>query len=429
MNILIAILALNLIVIVHELGHYLVAKGFNIKVLEFSLFFGPKLFSVKKGETIYSLRLFPVGAFVQLEGEEEASLSARAFSNKPLAARAAVVAAGPLMNFLTAMLFLAIAFLIGGYSSNLLETVPPGSPAAQAGLQRGDRIISYDGKRVYQPADFFTLLMINQGKPSIVEYQRGKEKRQTLLATYVVTEERYILGFGAREPYGEDSTIIEYILPGSPAEQAGLLPGDRIISLDQDPVRNKQELTAYLHRRNGEPVTVTFRRAGEERQVTIQPRLEKGAAYYDTGLSFQVVRGDFWGTILQPPVYMYSTLRSVLYTLGWLFTGKVSITELAGPVRIVSIMSEAVSQSPTVGLILLNLLNISALIGMAIGATNLLPLPALDGGRLLLLGLEGLRGKPLPPEKEAAISMLGFVLLMSLGIFVLFNDLIQLIRG
>ncbi|NLW57076.1 MAG: PDZ domain-containing protein [Firmicutes bacterium] len=429
MNILIAILALNLIVIVHELGHYLVAKSFNIKVLEFSLFFGPKLFSVKKGETIYSLRLFPVGAFVQLEGEEEASDSERSFSNKPLAARAAVVAAGPLMNFLTALLFLTLAFFMGGYSSNLLDTVPPGSPAAQAGLQRGDRLISYDGKKVYQPADFYTFMTINKGKPSIVEYQRGKEKRQALLTPHLIPEDRYILGFGAREPYGEGSTIIEYILPDSPAEQAGLLPGDQIIALDQEPISNKQALSAYLHRKNGEPVTVTLRRAGEERQLTIQPRMEKGTAYYDTGLSFQVVRGSFWATILQPPVYMYSTLRSVIFTLGWLVTGKVSITQLAGPVRIVSIMSEAVSYSPTAALILLNLLNISALISMAIGATNLLPLPALDGGRLLLFGLEALRGKPLPPEKEAAISMLGFVLLMSLGFFVLFNDLFQLIRG
>ena len=429
MNILIAILALNLIIILHELGHYLVAKRFKIKVLEFSLFFGPKLFSVKKGETIYSLRLFPVGAFVQLEGEEEASMSARAFNNKPLAARAAVVAAGPLMNFLTALLFLAIVFSIGGYSSNRLDTVPPGSPAAEAGLQSGDRIISYDGKRVYQPADLYTLIAINQGKPSVVRYQRGKEKKQALLTPHLVPEQRYILGFGAREPYGEDSTLIEYILPDSPAAQAGLLPGDQIIALDQEPISNKQELSGYLHRKNGAPVVVTFRRAGEERQVTIKPRMEKGPAYYDTGFSFQVVRGGFWATILQPPVYMYSTLRSVIYTLGWLFTGKVSITQLAGPVRIVSIMSEAVSHSPTIALILLNLLNISALISMAIGATNLLPLPALDGGRLLLFGLEALRGKPLPPEKEAAISMLGFVLLMSLGVFVLFNDLIQLIWG
>ena len=110
MNILLAILALNFIVIIHELGHYLVAKRAGIKVLEFSLFFGPKLFAVQKGETLFALRLFPVGAFVQLEGEEEASSSNRAFNNKPLPVRAAVIAAGPLMNLLSAFFFLCIFF-------------------------------------------------------------------------------------------------------------------------------------------------------------------------------------------------------------------------------------------------------------------------------------------------------------------------------
>lgn len=429
MNILIAILALNLIVIIHELGHYLVARLYNIKVLEFSLFFGPKLLSVKKGETSYSIRLFPVGAFVQLEGEEETSHSERAFSNKPLGVRAAVVAAGPVMNFLAAMLFLTLVFFMSGYNSNLLDSVPPGSPAAQAGLQSGDRITGYDGKRVYQPSDFYTFMSINHGKPSFIEFQRGGEKKQAILTPNLLPENRYILGFGAKEPYGQDSTVVEYIVPDSPAEQAGLVPGDRIIGLDQEPIGDKQELSDYLHRNNGQPVTVTILRAGEEVKLTIQPRLEKGAAFYDTGLSFQVVRGGFWETLRQPPIHMFSTLRSVVFTLGWLFTGKVSLTQLAGPVRIVSIMSEAVSYSPTIYLILINLLNISALISMAIGATNLLPLPALDGGRLVLFGLEALRGKPLPPEKEATISMLGFVLLMSLGVFVLLNDIIQLIRG
>jgi regulator of sigma E protease len=157
--------------------------------------------------------------------------------------------------------------------------------------------------------------------------------------------------------------------------------------------------------------------------------MEKGPAIYETGISFQVVREGLWETLRQPLIYMFSTIRSVIFTFGWLLTGKVSLTQLAGPVRIVSIMSEAVSYSPTLYLVVINLLNISALISIAIGATNLLPFPALDGGRLLILGIEALRGKPLSPEREATISMVGFVILMSLGVFVVFNDIIQLIWG
>ena len=150
---------------------------------------------------------------------------------------------------------------------------------------------------------------------------------------------------------------------------------------------------------------------------------------FPTGISFQTVRGGVWETLKQPLIYIGSTVRSVLYTVSWLITGKVSIKQLAGPVRIVSIMSEVVSYSPTPYLIFINLLNISALISIAVGATNLLPFPALDGGKLLVLGVESVRKKPLPPEREAAISMVGFAILMLLGVFVIFNDIIQLIRG
>jgi len=394
--------------------------------MEFSLFFGPKLFSKKKGETVFTLRLFPVGAYVLMEGEEEASDSERSFSKKPLGVRMAVVAAGPVMNFLSALLFLCIVFTAVGYSSMLVGEVPPGSPAAEAGLREGDRILRYDGHRVYQPSDFYSFMAVNNGKPSIIQLQRGMERKQLLFTPDLIPADRYMLGFGAKEPYGEDSTLVEYIVPASPAEEGNLLPGDRIIRLGGENVTTKKEISALLQKNKDQPLTVTVLRDGREVTLTMTPRLEKGTAYYDTGLSFQVRRGGIGETLRQAAIYVYAVIRSVVYSFGWLLTGKVSLTQLAGPVRIVSMMSEAVSYSPTVSLVILNLLNISGLISIAIGATNLLPLPALDGGKLFLYVLEALRGKPIPPEREAGISMVGFVLLMALAVFVLFNDLFQL---
>lgn len=429
MNILIAILALNMIIILHELGHYLVAKAAGIRVMEFSLFFGPKLFSKQKGETVFTLRLFPVGAFVMLEGEEEASDTERSFSKKPLGVRMAVVAGGPLMNFLSALLFLCIVFTVVGYNSMSVATVPPGSPAAEAGLLEGDRILRYDGRRVYQPSDFYSFMAINNGQPSIIQLQRGTERKQVLFTPDIIPANRYLLGYGPREPYGQDSTVVDYIVPGSPAEEGGLLPGDRVIRLDGEKVMTKKEVSAYLQQKKDQPLKVTVLRNGRELVLTMTPRLETGTVYFDTGLTFQILRGGVGKTLQQAVVYIYSVIRSVVYSFAWLLTGKVSLTQLAGPVRIVSMMSEAVSYSPTVSLVILNLLNISALISIAIGATNLLPLPALDGGRLLLYVLEGLRGRPLPPEREASISMVGYALLMVLAVFVLFNDLLQLIWG
>ncbi len=429
MNIILAILALNLIVIMHELGHYLVAKSAGIKVLEFSLFFGPKLYSKKRGETFFSLRLFPVGAYVLLEGEEEASESERSFSKKPLGVRMAVVAGGPVMNFLIALLFLCIVFTAVGYNSMLIGTVPPGSPAAEAGLKAGDRILSYDGRRAYQPSDVYSFMTINNGEPSIVRIQRGAEKKQLLFTPEIIPAERYILGFGAQEPYGEKSTVVDYIVPDSPAAEGGLLPGDQIIGLNGETVTSKNEISAYLQQTGGQPVTVTVLRGSHEETLRITPHLEKGTTYYDTGMTFQTMRGGIGKILHQSIIYIYSAIRSVAYSFVWLLTGKVSLTQLAGPVRIVSMMSQAVSISPTVSLVVLNLLNISALISIAIGATNLLPLPVLDGGKLLIYLVEALRGKPLSPEKEASISMVGFALLMALAVFVLFNDIFQLIWG
>lgn len=429
MNILLAILALNFIVIIHELGHYLVAKKAGIKVLEFSLFFGPKLFAVQKGETLFSLRLFPVGAFVQLEGEEEASSSNRAFNNKPLPVRAAVIAAGPLMNLLSAFLFLCIVFFMTGYNSTLVGEVPTGSPAYEAGLQAGDRIIRYDGKKVLLPSDFYSFLMVSKGVPSEIEIQRQGQKTQVYLRPNIIPENRYLLGFAAKQQYGKESAVVSEIQPDSPAEAGGLLPGDRIIKLNDQEIQNKQDISEFLKDSQGQPVNLTVIREGKNVKLIIKPKLEKGSAYYETGITFQMVRGGVGETLKQPLIYIGSTIRSVIYTLVWLITGRVSIKQLAGPVRIVSIMSEVVSYSPTPYLIFINLLNISALISIAVGATNLLPFPALDGGKLLVLAVESIRKKPLPPEREAAISMVGFAILMLLGVFVLFNDIIQLICG
>ena len=227
MNILLAILAFNLIIILHELGHFLVAKHFDINVLEFSLFMGPKLFSIKRGETTYSLRMIPIGAFVLVEGDEEESAGDGSFSNKPLPVRAAVIAAGPLMNLLTALIFLCIVFTAVGYGTTKIGEVITGSPADLAGLEPGDRIITYSGKRVYQPADYLSFLMVDRGRAAEVGIVRAGEEMTTIVTPEVIPGERYILGFVSRGPYGPESTVIRSIVDDSPAAEGGLQSGDR----------------------------------------------------------------------------------------------------------------------------------------------------------------------------------------------------------
>ncbi|HHU51357.1 MAG TPA: RIP metalloprotease RseP [Firmicutes bacterium] len=430
MNILLAILAFNLIIILHELGHFLVAKHFDINVLEFSLFMGPKLFSIKRGETTYSLRMIPIGAFVLVEGDEEESAGDGSFSNKPLPVRAAVIAAGPLMNLLTALIFLCIVFTAVGYGTTKIGEVITGSPADLAGLEPGDRIITYSGKRVYQPADYLSFLMVDRGRAAEVGIVRAGEEMTTIVTPEVIPGERYILGFVSRGPYGPESTVIRSIVDDSPAAEGGLQSGDRIIKLDGKTVQNKQEISAYLSESEGAPVKVAYLRDGVELETSLTPKLEKGQPIYSVGLGFVTEEGNFLQVLGQSLTYIYSTMRNIVYTVGWLVTGQVSLTELMGPVRIVSTISNVVEASQrSLKLVVLNLLNILALISIALGGTNLLPFPALDGGRLLTIGISVLLRKPIPPNKEAIVSLIGLVFLMILGIFTILNDVVQLIFG
>lgn len=430
MNILLAILALNLIIILHELGHFLVAKHFDINVLEFSLFFGPKLFSIKRGETTYSIRSIPVGAFVMTEGEEEEAEGERSFCNKPLPVRAAVIAAGPLMNLLTALVFLCIVFTAVGYGTTQISEVINGSPADLAGLESGDRIMTYNGKKVYQPADYISFLLVDKGKTAELGIVRAGEKITTSVTPEVIPGDRYILGFVSQEPYGSGSTVIRSIVTDSAAAAGGLQSGDRIIKLDGKTVHNKQEISAYLSQGQGGPVTVTYLRNGAELKTTLTPRLEKGQPVYTVGLGFATEESNFLQVVGQSINYIYSTMRNIVYTVGWLVTGRVSLTELMGPVRIVSTISNVVEASQNnLKLIVINLLNILAFISIALGGTNLLPFPALDGGRLLTIGISAIIRKPIPPNKEAVVSLIGLVFLMMLGIFTIFNDVFQLIFG
>src|SRR5690554_66651 len=345
MNILLAVLALNLIIILHELGHFLVAKHFGINVLEFSLFFGPKLFSIKRGETTYSLRLIPVGAFVLTEGEEEEAEGEGSFSTQSLPVKAAVIAAGPAMNLLTALVFLCIVFSSIGYGTTKINGITEGSPADLAGLQPGDKIISYNGKRVYQPTDYLSFLMVGRGESSELQILRNDQRMTVTVTPETIPSERYIVGFVSQEAYGKNSTVIRSIVPDSPAAAGGLQTGDQLIRMDGKAIHNKQEISAYLAERRGAPVELTFLRNGTESKVRITPVLEKGEPVYAVGLGFANEQGSLFQVLRQSVVYTYSTMRNVVYTVGWLVTGKVSLTELMGPVRIVSTISNVVEAS------------------------------------------------------------------------------------
>ncbi len=430
MNLLLAFIAFNFIVIVHELGHFIAAKLADIKVIEFSLFVGPKLFSIKKGETEYSLRLFPILAYVKMEGEEEQSDNERAFNKKPLSTRAAVIAAGPLANLFIAVIVLSIVFSITGYATTSLNYVEKDSPAYNASIQKGDKIIRYDGKKIYQPMDVIQFLYVYKGKPAKVEVMRDGTTFQTIINPLKIPEqERYLFGFNAQQISGELSNVVNTVAPNTPAETSGLMPGDKVIKLNNILVSNKKDIDDFMSTNKGEPIKVTVLRNGTEMILDITPYIQKLPEQYYLGIEYEFKKGNILEVIGYSLSYAYSTVRNVAYSLIWLIMGRVSFSQMTGPIGIVSTIGEVVEQGTTFLDKILYLLNITAFISIAIGATNLVPFPALDGNKLLLILIEAVRKKPIPPEKEAFISMIGFVILIILALFTVYNDTLRLIRG
>lgn len=428
MYLILAILAFNIIVIIHELGHFLTARKMGIKVLEFSLFIGPRIFSFERGGTTYSLRLFPVMAYVKMLGEEEASDSEQAFNNKPKYARALTAIGGPFANLLLAAVLLTAYFSIQGYYTMQIGQVAENSPAAAAGIQKGDKIVSYNGKRTYILEDVIQFLYISKGDPAVVEIERGGEifKKELIPVKYPESMEPKI-GVSLASENEADSNIIRALSPGMPAEQVGLQVGDRIVEINGAQVDSGDRLVELVKENGMKELHLKARRDGADVYVDLKPVEVKTEESYDIGLRFIPAKGGVLQSSGQAAAFTYSIIRSVFYSPEWLITGKAHVSDMMGPIGMVSTITTTVRQAPDVGQMLVYLMYITGLLSVAVGATNLLPFPMLDGGRLLLIVIEAVRGKPLSQEKESYISIVGFVLIIILGIYIAYNDILKLV--
>ncbi|WP_369461598.1 RIP metalloprotease RseP [Thermoclostridium stercorarium] len=399
----------------------------DIKVLEFSIFMGPKIIQWGKGETKYSIRAIPMGGFVRLEGEEEASDDERAFNNKPAGTRALVVAAGAAMNIFIAVLIVTIISLSLGYSTTTVAYLEEDSVLKEAGMEVGDRIVYYDGKYIFHPSDLSLFLYIYDGGPVEVAYRREgvKELQRTVITPKTSV---YMIGISVSSGDVAASNRVEDVEEGSPADVAGILPGDVIIRIDDVTVDKRDDLYNYLQKTKNKPVDITVERNGETVTFHDVVPVER-KTYPDLGVQFEYKKGNVFGAIASSVNYSLSTIRSVIYSLVWLISGKVGFSEVSGPVGIVSTIGEVVEMGRGFSEKFLYLLQITAFLSLNLGVMNIIPFPALDGGKLFLILIEKIRRKPIDPEKEAWISMVGFVLLVMLMIATLFNDIPKVIRG
>lgn len=426
MKFLLTILAFNLMIIIHEMGHFLVAKFFNVYVKEFSLFVGPKIFSKKIGETIYSLRTIPIAAYVKMEGEEELSESDRSYNKKAVWQRALIILAGPLANIVSAIVAIAIVFSMTGVDTLKVSRVEKGSPAELAGVKVGDRFVEYDGKSTYTTIDYLTYTNIRPGAEALVKVDRGGQIVPLTLKPLTEFKD-FIIGCTFKDA---TTAKIEGLADDMPAKKAGLLVGDVITQIDDVKILAYDELKSAINLKKGETVKIVVNRNGAEiPAINVKPQEREFKQGVYVGLAFSMEEQKGFDIMKSAVLFGYSNTKNVPYTLKWLFTGDVKVNQLMGPVGIVASINSAVSESVDYKELFINLMGTFALISVAIGATNLVPFPALDGSKLVLLLLEGIRRKPIPVEKEAAISLAGLAVLMVFAIFVTYGDVNRLLTG
>jgi len=408
------IFILGFLIFIHEGGHFIVAKLCKIRVNEFAIGFGPVIFKKQGKETLFQLRLIPLGGFCNMEGEEERSEVEGSFSKASIPKRIAVVAAGGLVNIIFALLiYFTLMSCVGNNVSNVIDTVVPNYSAQTAGLQENDKILKIDGKKIKNKADLDEALEQSNGNElSILIERDGKEQELKIKPT----EEKYNYTGIAVNTSNDKLTEIAALYPNSPGEKQGLQAKDIIIAINDNPVENNaQKLVDYINLSIGEKIKFTVERNGENVNITIMPDVMSN---YLLGVNLKMAENNFINNIYYAFFDTGEFAISIVDNLRLLFSGGVSIDQLMGPVGI----SDVVAQTNG----LADFIYILALISISLGFTNLLPFPPLDGGKIVILLIEAIRRKPLKEKTEINIQLIGFIMLMALMVYVTYNDILRI---
>lgn len=428
MKILIAVIIFSAIILFHEFGHFLFAKLNGISVTEFSLGMGPRLLSVQKGETRYSLKLLPIGGSCAMVGEDTAEEDVPgSFNEASVWGRISVVAAGPIFNFILAFVLAVIIVGFVGYDPAEIMAVDESSAAAEAGLQTGDVITSYDGYHVDLAKDLYVYMYLNELKEGDAVEMQVKRDGRTETITYTPdVSVRYLLGFNRSDA---SSMTVESLIDGMPLQEAGLKPGDTITAINGVEIADGEAYDAYLaeHPLSSEAVEITYDRDGLDYTATITPK-----EYRTPQLGFSYNLGYTKTSGLK--VLKYGALeikymiRTTILSLKELVTGQLGFQNLSGPVGIADAIGTTYEESKSEGALMLwmNMLNMAVLLSANLGVMNLLPLPALDGGRLVFLVIEAIRKKPINREIEGRIHFAGLMALMVLMVVVMYNDFLKI---
>ena len=416
---------------IHEAGHFFAAKLAGVYVKEFSIGFGPKLLSFRPRETRYSVRIIPLGGYVRMAGEDREETDAeisneRLLTSKPPFARILISIAGPSANLLTT--FLIAIFALWSFGTPLLqvEATIPETPAA-AILEPGDRILSIDKCTVYNLEEFGRLVQRSQGKPLAFLVERnGEERSFTITPTWQKNEERYVVG--GYFWYVAYTNQVLTVMSDSAFARAGVGPGDQILSLAGGTVATWIDLVARVEALlPAESVPMRVQRGDEilEMDLAISGleggELLNGVEFTNLGIAYG--RPNFLDGLTLGAGQFADHVRFIIAWFRALLTGRVAASEtVAGPIGIARLLHEGFQYGPSVFLRLLSYLSLS------LGFLNLIPFPALDGSRVAFAFYELLRGKPIPPQREGLIHLIGGLILLMIMVIVTYQDIVRLFR-
>jgi regulator of sigma E protease len=423
-NLLAFILVLGFLIFAHEAGHFMFAKLFRVRVLVFSFGFGKRLFGFRKGGTDYRVSLIPLGGYVRMAGdnpEENVAGNPDEFLSKPKWQRFLILFAGPFMNVLIAITFVAALAMVGTeqlVTKPIIGEVLPNKPAAKAGLQTGDRILRINNEKVDDFEDIRMLVTMNAGTPLRVEYERSGTVRTTTL-----TPEREESEFGpvgrAGIQYGLEP-LVGRVEPNSPAAAAGLQPGDRILSANGKPVRALDDYAAVSDTLKTKPLALTVARGAQQLSFTVAPSTDPQLTLWRGVIPQTRLFKLSLGPALQYSVKEnWRMLKYAFSAIGRLFRSEGSVKELSGPINIARISGEMLRRG------WVEVIGLMAMISLQLGVMNLLPIPVLDGGHIMILLIEGIARRDLSLRVKERIQQLGFAALATLMIVVLYNDVIS----
>lgn len=431
------IVMLGVLVFIHELGHFCVAKFCGVKVLKFSLGFGPRLVSRQWGETEYMICAIPLGGYVQMLGEgggeqgegsdAEAEMTERSFASQPVSRRMAIVAAGPAMNLLLPFLVMPLAYMLGVNLPAYLDEpacvgyVLDDSEAAHSGFQRGDCLIEINGSVVSSWASINNALLNGAGQAlTFVVDRQGRRETLIVPAGNLALEGPQAMGL---LPHQEP--VVGALAPHMPAVEAGIEPQDRILAIAGREVTSWYDLRRIIQEVGDAPVDFLILRNGEPRELTVTPKKVEETDQYLVGIAPE--QATIFKRFSAVEAFTAGSARTMelidltLVFIKKLFAGHVSTSNIGGPITVVQIAGQAAQTDVS------SILSVLAFLSIQLGILNLLPIPILDGGHLFFNFFELVFRRPLSLRARELAQQLGLILLIMLMILAFYNDIVRLL--